>query len=173
MYFILVNRNIFELPGYEVETMNGYDNNRPYLLIKRLEYKNIKYSFAVPLRSNIPINKLEYWEYFVLPPRENTLNGCVHGLQYSKMLILPSYYQNKFNFPNETYEDLFKYILHHRNQIINGAQRYLTKYSKGFKPDFSTSIDEMINSINNSKLNNKKLNYDFGIDSNTKLEVSD
>ncbi len=136
--------------------MNCYGNNRPYLLIKRLEYKNIKYSFAVPLRSNIPINKLETWEYFILPPRENTQDGYVHGLQYSKMLILPSCYQNKFNFPNETHKNLFKYILHHQNQIINGAQKYLNNYSEGFKPVFSTSIDEMIKSINNSRLNSKE-----------------
>lgn len=78
-------------------------------------YSNSK---LVPLRSNIPINKLEEREYFVLPPRKNTLDGCVHGLQYSKMIVLPSYYQIKFNFPNETYKDLFKYILNHQNKII-------------------------------------------------------
>ncbi len=146
MFFVTIKEDIKQFYVYREETMNN--DMRPYLLIKRLDYRGESTTFAVPLRSNISNNYLPFKHYFPLPDLDKTRQLHTHGLHYVKMFPIPTQFLNKFNYPDDSYNNLFEYIYSQRNKIIMDAQQYLIDYEKGEHVLYSTPLEEMMEIYN-------------------------
>ncbi|MFL0194414.1 hypothetical protein ACJDU8_02330 [Clostridium sp. WILCCON 0269] len=141
--------NIFDF-STEIMTNEDNDNNRPFLLILSLRYKSKKQSFAIPFRSNIQVNKSTKGLYFPLPRRYTTRPHHAHGLHYIKIFPVLTKYCDKFVMNESDYTaKLMQYIEKNISKIVGQAQEYLKKYEEGFRANYCTNIDRLLDTINN------------------------
>ncbi len=120
---------------------------RPYVVIIQLRYKNNRYDFAIPLRSNIPSTSPKN-EYFPLPPRSSTKPKNHHGLHYIKMFPVAKRYYVKYRCDDD-FSILIQNIINKNiKRIVNDCQEYLNRYSLGEKPVFSTDLDSLLTKLN-------------------------
>lgn len=149
--------NLFDYPT-EIMTKEPDGNDRPYLLILKLKYKNNIQSFALPFRSNIQVNKNTKGSYFKLPPRSTTKPYHAHGLHYIKMFPVDISYCHKFTFKETKYNILLQEIIDKNiSRIVNEAQEYLNNYENGERPNFCTDIEKMLNTIEQNKLHKQAI----------------
>lgn len=129
------------------EILHNKDENRPYLIIVKLEYKNIKHDFALPLRSNLA-NYTPKDQFFSLPPSRTTKKNKVHGIHYIKMFPVINKYLKKFHYDKDNFYSLIhKIVLKNKNRIINEAQKYLDDYETGVRIQYSSNIDRIFMAI--------------------------
>lgn len=121
-----------------------HDAKRPCGLIIKLKYKEHRYDFAIPLRSNISAS-VPKDQYFSLPPRSTTRSKNHHGLHYIKMFPIRRSWTFPFHIDNNPYSAIIKGIIDkNEKKIISDCQTYLNNYSSGIHPAFSTDIDKLI-----------------------------
>lgn len=143
--------DIFDFPT-EIMSKDSNGNNRPFLLILSLQYKDEKRSFALPFRSNIQVNSHTKGTYFSLPRRHSTKDRHAHGLHYIKMFPIEKQYCDKYIVPNKKYDLMIsEYITKNIDKIVNGAQSYLVEYENGKRHNFCVDIDRMLNTLNEHK----------------------
>lgn len=119
------------------------NEKRPCLIILKLKYKDKKYDFAIPFRSNIN-GKASRKEFYPLPPRKTTHKHRRHGLHYIKMFPIKKEYINSYYKNNtENQADINK-ITKNIKTIIKEAQTYLTNYANGARYNYCVNIDRMI-----------------------------
>lgn len=120
---------------------------RPHLIVLRLKYKEKKYTFALPIRSNMPKNLPEQ-VYFQLPQRKSsrTREHRISGIAINKMIPIHKQY---FVIYNQDLKDLqfMSFIENNLNDIIEKAQAYLKEYEEGTHYPMSTDIDGIINCL--------------------------
>lgn len=122
-------------------------STRPYVLVIRLKYKNINYTFAVPLRSNIPASAPKD-QYFALPPRPQTRPKNHHGLHYIKMFPVTKQYLIRYRTEGNSFATLIHTIIDKNSkQIVDECQQYLDSYSRGIKPLYATHIDYLLEQL--------------------------
>jgi len=144
--------NIFDFPT-EIMTKEFGGDDRPFLVILRLKYKDETQSFALPFRSNIQVNKNTIGLYYPLPRRKTTKPNHVHGLHYIKMFPINIQYCNKFVLSESNYNKiLVEYIEKNISKIVKESQEYLVKYEHGERPLFCTDIEKMVNAIKKYEL---------------------
>ena len=149
--------NLFNYPT-EIMTKEPDGNDRPFLLVLKLKYKNKIQPFAIPFRSNIQVNKNTQGLYFSLPPRPTTKPNHAHGLHYIKIFPVDIEYCNKFTFKETKYNLMLQKIIDKNiNRIFNEAQEYLKNYENGSRPIYCTDIDKMINTLERNKLHKQIL----------------
>ena len=120
------------------------ENDRPYMLLIRLKYKEKRINFAVPLRSNIPPGTPDN-QYFSLPNRNTTREHCHHGIHYIKMIPIAKRYVEKFNIDGDMFSALIKaHIQKHEKDIVQQCQAYLDSYQSSEKQAFCTDIDKLL-----------------------------
>ena len=118
--------------------------SRPCVLVIRLRYKENRYDFAVPLRSNIAPSTPKT-QYFALPPRSTTKDGYRHGIHYAKMFPVNKDSLIRFRTEgNESAERIKRIIDANEKEIIKECQDYLDEYAKGNIPKYATDIDWML-----------------------------
>lgn len=117
---------------------------RPCVLIIKLTYNGHRYSFAVPLRSNInPSTPKD--QYFPLPPRKTTRPRHRHGIHYIKMFPVDPRKALRFRTEGNAEAERIKRIIdENEKSIIYECQQYLDLYAAGFRPQYSTDIDLLI-----------------------------
>jgi hypothetical protein len=149
--------NLFDYPT-EIMTKEPDGNDRPFLLILKLKYKNNIHNFALPFRSNIQVNKNTKGLYFKLPPRPTTKPYHAHGLHYIKIFPVDIEYCNKFTFKETKYNILLQEIIDRNiSRIVNEAQEYLNNYENGERPNYCTDIDKMIITLEQNKLHKQSI----------------
>ncbi len=117
---------------------------RPYVLVIRLKYKEKRYDFAVPIRSNIPAAAPKD-QYFALPPRPTTRPRNRHGLHYIKMFPVTKEYLIRYRTEGNEFATLIQNIIDkNKRTIITECQTYLDTYAKGIRPSYSTDIDFLL-----------------------------
>ena len=117
---------------------------RPYVLVIRLKYKEKRYDFAVPIRSNIPAAAPKD-QYFALPPRPTTRPRNRHGLHYIKMFPVTKEYLIRYRTEGNEFYSLIKIIIDKiKRSIITECQTYLVSYAKVIRPSYSTDIDFLL-----------------------------
>ena len=125
-------------------------SDRPCALIIQLKYKDHRYDFAVPLRSNISPSAPKD-QYFPLPPRSKTKSKYRHGVHYIKMFPVKKSMLNIFHTDNNVYACMIKAILNtNEKDIVKACQDYLSAYENGVRPAFATDIDALLIAMNNS-----------------------
>lgn len=147
MRFSTITDDFFDLVSFEEEIMQNKGEKRPYLIILKLKYKGQNQNFAIPFRSNIS-RYIPKDQYYSLPPRFTTQNEKIHGLHYLKMFPLRKKYLQKYNTDNDPFFKLIQGIVEkNRNEIIAGAQAYLTKYEAGERTSYCVDIDKICSAI--------------------------
>ena len=133
-----------QLNKYTIDSQMLQKAQRPCALIIQLTYKQQRYDFAVPLRSNIHPS-VPKGQYFPLPTRSTTRDKYRHGVHYTKMFPVDRTKVHKFRVEGNPYYLLIKAILDkNEKQIIEECQKYLNDYEKGLRPKFCTDIDLLI-----------------------------
>jgi hypothetical protein len=141
--------SIFDFPT-EIMSKDKDGNDRPFLIVVSLKYKDKRQNFGLPFRSNIQVNKNTIGTYFPLPNRPTTKPGHAHGLHYIKIFPINARYYQKYTMKESTYNTmLMEYIENNISKIVEEAQNYLVTYEQGERPNFCTDIDKMIEAINN------------------------
>jgi hypothetical protein len=124
-------------------------SKRPYVLILKLKYKNNKYDFAIPFRSNIPASAPKS-QYFPLPPRPQTKPNNRHGLHYIKMFPVTKGYLVRYRTEGNEFAMMINEIINKNiSLIVNECQNYLNQYEQGIKPPYATDIDKLLKLLNN------------------------
>jgi hypothetical protein len=120
---------------------------RPCVLVVKLKYKGSRYSFAIPLRSNIsPATPKDL--YFPLPPRNTTKSKYRHGIHYAKMFPIDPTNTFRYRVAGNSFAILIKSIIDKNEKaIIQQAQDYLTRYESGNIPPYSTDIDFLLTQL--------------------------
>lgn len=124
---------------------------RPCVLILRLKYKEKKYPFAIPIRSNIS-GSAPKDTYFPLPPRSTTEDGKRHGIHYIKMFPISP--DKTFRFRTKGNEDATRMkniIDRNEKKIVQECQAYLDRYASGDRPAYSTDIEKLLDIYNATK----------------------
>lgn len=117
---------------------------RPCVMLMNLKYRGRRYTFAIPLRSNIAPN-VPKWQYYPLPPRKTTKDRYRHGLHYIKMFPIRREDADLYHTENNMYAALIKAELElGEKEIIKDCQAYLDRYATGEHPMYSTDIDYLI-----------------------------
>ncbi|MEF9967775.1 MAG: hypothetical protein RR766_04605, partial [Longicatena sp.] len=70
-------------------------NRRPCLILLKIKFNGLRYTFALPFRSNIN-EKAPQDTYFALPPRGSTKLNHHHGLHYIKAFPIADKYFNSY-----------------------------------------------------------------------------
>lgn len=141
MKLVTISSNVIKSYSVDAEMMK---KNRPCALIVNLKYRGKKYTFAIPLRSNIYASSPKD-TYFPLPPRSTTRPGNRHGVHYIKMFPVNKSDAIRFRTENNVFAALIKGILDkNEKRIIKDCQNYLHKYEQGIRPMFCTDIDLLI-----------------------------
>lgn len=132
------------LQKFSIDPQMLRKENRPCVLILRLNYKDSVYNFAVPVRSNIPAASPKN-EYFPLPTRYTTKDRNRHGLHYIKMFPVDKPYYDKYRTENNIAASLMKATIEDNGRrIVNECQNYLNRYSAGNRPIFATDLDLLL-----------------------------
>lgn len=123
------------------------ESGRPCVLIVKLTYKNNKFDFVIPLRSNIS-NYTPKEQYFALPPNAKTKAGHHHGIHYIKLFPISKKYINTYLIDkNDYYLKLMRIIDKNSKTIISECQQYLNKCSIGNKHKMTPNIDGIIKAL--------------------------
>lgn len=124
--------------------------NRPCALIVQLKYKNHRYDFAVPLRSNIsPSTPKE--QYFPLPPRSTTKSKFRHGIHYIKMFPVRKSFISRYRTDGNVFAAMLKSIIdRNEKEIVSACQQYLADYENGKHPAYCTDIDFLLEQMQKS-----------------------
>lgn len=142
MQIVKIKPNLIQKFSQDLQMLRK--ENRPCVLVLRLNYKNSIYSFAVPIRSIIPAASPKS-EYFPLPTRYTTKDRNRHGLHYIKMFPIDKPYYDKYRTENNLAASLMKTTIeNHRRRIIAECQNYLDSYSAGNCPVFATNLDLLL-----------------------------
>lgn len=139
----LVTLNQKQLNKYTVDPEMLQKAKRPCALIVKLTYKGTRYDFAIPLRSNISPSTPKA-QYFPLPPRKTTREGCRHGVHFIKMFPVDRTKVLKFNTDSRYYSMIKSILDGSEKEIISACQEYLNEYENGVRPKFCTDIDLLI-----------------------------
>ncbi|MBQ6638504.1 MAG: hypothetical protein IJH82_07610 [Lachnospiraceae bacterium] len=132
------------LKKYSADKQIMQKDERPSVLIMRLLYKGQNYTFAVPVRSNIPAASPKD-EYFPLPTRSTTKDGRRHGIHYIKMFPIKPSDAVLYRTDGNLYAALVKGVIDkHEKQIIKECQDYLQWYENGRHPEYATDIDYLL-----------------------------
>ncbi len=119
-------------------------NRRPCLVLVKIKYQGKKYTFALPLRSNISKSAPKA-TYFSLPSRNTTKKDNHHGLHYIKAFPIDPKYIIPYKMDGDFYgELLLAYIEKNINEIISTFNQYLKEYEKGTQYKFHVDIDKLI-----------------------------
>lgn len=147
----LVTLDSKHLHKYTKDTEMLHKAKRPCVLVVKLKYYGNRYSFAVPLRSNIsPASPKN--EYFSLPPRSTTHPGHHHGIHYIKMFPVRPEWMLLFHTEGNLYEAMIKGIIDsHEKQIISECQEYLSRYEAGERSPYATDLDLLLKIMNQSE----------------------
>ena len=146
MRLVTFNKDVLKIYTKDKEMLQKA--NRPAALILKLNYKGTRYSFAIPLRSNISGNVPKN-QYFPLPPRSTTKATNRHGIHYIKMFPIKREWMLPFHTEGNIYAALIKGIIDkNEKQIIKECQAYLDSYAEGNKPMYSTDLDLLISIMN-------------------------
>lgn len=122
-------------------------SGRPVVLIVRLKYKGRNREFAVPLRSNIAPS-VPPEEYFPLPNRSATKPRHHHGLHYIKMFPVEKRFYVRYRTEGNIAAKLcLAFIDKNESKIVENCQAYLSRYEIGIRPNFSTSIDLLLEEL--------------------------
>ena len=140
------------LKSYSVRDKEMLHNaQRPCGLIIQLKYKERRYDFAIPFRSNISPSTPKD-QYFPLPTRYTTREKHRHGLHYTKMFPIRRTWTYPFHIDNNIYAALIKGIIDkNEKKIIADCQAYLQRYENGDHPQYSTDIDKLIDVMEHRK----------------------
>lgn len=142
MRLVTIDKSFLKKYSCDREMLQKAD--RPCGLILKLVYKERRYDFAVPLRSNIS-GSAPKDQYFALPPRSSTRPRNRHGLHYIKMFPIRRSWTFPFHTDNNIYAALIKSIVDdHEKEIVRSCQNYLRSYEAGIHPQFSTDIERLI-----------------------------
>lgn len=143
----LVTIKADELKKYLIDPEMLRKAKRPCVLIVKLIYRRKRYSFAVPLRSNInPSTPKE--QYFPLPPRKTTKARYRHGIHYAKMFPIDPSKVIYFRTSGNKEAELIKSIINSNEKtIVSQCQAYLKRYETGECPSYSTNIDLLIDRL--------------------------
>lgn len=159
---VSISKEFYKLfpPENEIMQKLGWNTSeRPCLVLVKLRYKKMKYTFAIPFRSNI--GKAPRESYFPLPNRNKTKPNRKHGLHYTKMFPINKKYFIKYEMGGDLQEELvLAYIEKNIKTIINEAQHYLDEYGKGHFQKYHVDIDEVIKMLL-KKLRNKISNKEY------------
>ena len=140
----IVSVNKKQLDKYCQDPEFLHKSKRPCVLVVRLKYKDRRYNFAIPFRSNIPAASPKD-EYFPLPTRPTTKPGNRHGLHYIKMFPITNDKLQIYHTEGNAAATLYKKIIDdNQKRIVLECQKYLDKYESGDKPKFATDIDLLI-----------------------------
>lgn len=146
----LITIDSARLKNYSRDTEMLHNAARPCGLILRLKYKNHRYDFAIPLRSNIAPSAPKE-QYFPLPTRYTTKPKHRHGLHYIKMFPIRRAWTFPFHIDNNIYAALIKGIIdNNEKKIIADCQKYLNDYENGIRIPYSTDIDRLIDIMEHS-----------------------
>ena len=138
------------LKKYCEDTEMLHKAKRPSALIVKLTYKGHRYSFAVPMRSNISPSSPKD-EYFPLPPASKTKPKYHHGLHYIKMFPIKISNTHPYHTEGNIFASLCKSIIDaHEKEIVHSCQQYLANYEQGLHSQYSTDIDLLITKMLNS-----------------------
>ena len=151
MRLVKVNNEFYKkcTQNNTTEELMFNEQGRPCVLIVRLKYKNKKRDFIVPLRSNIPASA-PTWQYFSLPPNNNTKPGNKHGIHYIKLFPISKKYINKYNINNnDFFQIISEKISNNQKEIIDACQKYLVDCELGKKHPMTPNIDGILEWIDN------------------------
>ena len=148
MKFTSISDDFFEKYSFDGdELLHNKDENRPYVIVIKLNYRGKKQDFAIPLRSKIK-SHCSKEQYFSLPPNHTTGKGEIHGLHYIKMFPIDKQYLLKYHVDKDKFSVLIQNIILKKwNIIIKEAQKYLDKYVNGDIPTFASDIDGIYQKI--------------------------
>ena len=105
MKLVTINNSLLTKYRHDSEILQK--STRPYVLVIRLKYKNEKYDFAIPIRSNIPASAPKN-QYFALPPRPQTRPKNRHGLHYIKMFPVTKQYLIRYRTEGNNFATLIQ-----------------------------------------------------------------
>ena len=105
MKLVTINNSLLTKYRHDSEILQK--STRPYVLVIRLKYKNEKYDFAIPIRSNIPASAPKN-QYFALPPRPQTRPKYRHGLHYIKMFPVTKQYLIRYRTEGNNFATLIQ-----------------------------------------------------------------
>lgn len=142
MKIVKIKKTLYQLYKQEGEMMQKED--RPCVLIIKLNYKDHKYDFAVPMRSNIAPNTPKS-DYFALPNRHTTKPHHHHGIHFAKMFpVNKSYFDRYRTDGNMEAAIMAGFIDKNEKKIVSKAQSYLDAYAAGQRSQFATDIDLLL-----------------------------
>mgnify|MGYP006973127843 CR=1 FL=1 len=151
MKIVTISPKLFE--KYKGDSEILLKTSRPYVIVVRLRYKDHKYDFAVPIRSNIPASAPKD-QYFALPPRPTTKPRNRHGIHYIKMFPVRKEYFIYYRTEGNKFAQLIESIIDkNTKKIVEECQSYLDSYANGRKPPYSTDIDFLISQLYDSSEN--------------------
>lgn len=140
----LVTIDALKLKNYYQDKEMLHKTRRPCALIVQMTYKQKRYDFAIPLRSNIPASAPKNL-YFALPPRNTTRPQRHHGLHYIKMFPIKRAWTMKYHYSNSVHASLIKSIIDKNEKtIITECKNYLSDYERGIVPAYATDLDFLI-----------------------------
>lgn len=146
MKLVKVNNEFYKMcrENGTTEELMFNEKGRPCVLIVRLKYKSKKRDFIVPLRSNIPASAPE-WQYFSLPPNNNTRTGNKHGIHYIKLFPISKKYIDKYNINNNEFLQMIsEKITNNQKEIVEACQQYLIDCQDGKKHPMTPNIDGIL-----------------------------
>lgn len=148
MKFSSINDGFFALCSFDTELLdNAHIGKRPYIIVLRLKYYNIRPYFALPFRSNISATTPRN-QFFPLPPRKATKDKRHHGLHYIKMFPVKKEYLEKFNVDKDPYYAMIKgFIAKNGRRVIAEAQQYIDNYMSGTRCPYCTNIDAIFSTL--------------------------
>lgn len=124
---VVLNQLYFDTVNDKELLHSTHVNERANILILKLTYRNEKYNFALPWRSNVPNTPKLSAVIFPLPNTSKTIPGHKACLDFRKMAPLPKnnklYHKYHLNLSNDYITVAF--IEKNLPQIIKRAERYL------------------------------------------------
>lgn len=136
---------------YQLCQNHGVDNEllfnergRPCVLLLKLHYKNNRYDFVAPLRSNIS-PKTPRKHYFSLPPNPNTKPYHKHGVHYTKLFPIDKKYIESYNVNGDAYyKNILCILSKNESTIVKSCQDYLKSFEGGNKCYVTPDIDGIL-----------------------------
>ncbi|WP_300386337.1 hypothetical protein [Clostridium sp.] len=120
------------------------EKGRPCVLIVRLKYKSKQRKFIVPLRSNVAASAPS-WQYFPLPPNNNTRSGNKHAIHYIKLFPITNKYIDKYNIENNDFLQMIDdKITSNKKEVVDKCQEYLSNYEMGKGHSMTPDIDGIL-----------------------------
>ena len=119
-------------------------HRRPCLVLVKIDFNDKKYTFALPLRSNINPGTPKD-TFFNLPPRKTTKEYHYHGIHYAKAFPVDQKYFMQYYIGGDFYEEMILAIIEKNiKQIIMEMHNYLKEYEAGRKPLYCVNIENAI-----------------------------